>query len=423
MASLFNSLFRRDPEAHLKKAESYAAAGQWGDARLALGKALNCFNDSSDPRRATVEKRYQEVSFRLASAHEEEGDQLARSGLLDRAAERYQLALGLFDADEDRRRVEEKLNRRPVEKFAEPVRLFGESHCANGQCAVPQEEGAFEGDPLDYFEVLMHTLEPSTAEAYRALGESFALGYAWMNQGETEKAIAYYEEALRDHDGQGAVHKELGRAHLLCGNGEGAASELARAREAMPQDREVALLLAAAFAEKGDTAPALEILEGLREANSDDPEIVMTMGDILFKSGDRVQARAVYESGLTMAPQSPVFHRALARCAAAQGEARDAIIHYTDAVKYGPHADDVLALADLMVDHEGDGEAVLTLLESALQRDAKNGWRYLVRMGEILIGAGRRDDAAHILTQTYDMIPGDEEDLRAQVAKYLNDGR
>ena len=158
MASLFKSFFGRDPEVHLKKAESYVAAGQWGDARLALGKALNCFNNSGDPRREAVEKRYQEVSFRLASGHEEEGDQLAQSGLLDRAAERYQLALGLFEADEDRRRLEEKLDRRPAEKFAEPVRLFGESHCASGRCAVPQKEGSFEGDPLDYFDVLMHTL-------------------------------------------------------------------------------------------------------------------------------------------------------------------------------------------------------------------------------------------------------------------------
>lgn len=423
MASLFKSLFGNDPERLLKKAEAHAAAGHWGDARLALGKALSCFSDAGDPRMKAVERRYQEVSLRLACAHEEEGDHLSRSGLVDRAMERYQLALGLFETDADRRRVEEKIDRKPSGDRAAPLKLFGESHCGGVQCHTPQPEASFEGDPLDYFEVLMHTLEPSVADAYRGLGEPFALGYAWMNQGDAERAIEYYERAALEHSGQGLLHKELGRTHLLRGDTDDAAVELTKAHELMPHDREAALLLVSALAEKKDHEAAFQILETVEADSADDDhiEVAQFRGDILFKSGDIDGAKDAYQGALGMGPDRPALYSGLARCAAALGDRPAAMAHYGEAVARGTNRDDIVALVDLMVEEGETMEAVMALLESALQRDPKNTWCYLVKMGEICIGAGRHDDAGRILVQAYDMIPGNEESIRAQVGAYLDE--
>jgi tetratricopeptide (TPR) repeat protein len=417
--SLFRSLFVRDVESRLKKADAYIASEQWGDARLELGKTIKCLKDSDDSRREAIVRKYVEVTNHLAQFHEKEADHLADSGLTEKAVDRYNLALSLFEADADRRRIEGKLYRKSPEAPSEPVRIFGEAHCCGKQCAVPEAETVFDGDPLEYFEILVHTMEPDAADAYRSLGNEFASAYAYANQGDFDKAIGLYEKAVETHKGHGILHKEFGRALLLHGDAKRAVGKLVLARRSMAEDRELGFLLASAHSEEGNTGAALEVLKGLQQEQPDDLEVYLQLGDTCLKGGEAEQAREAYAAALKIDSDFPFAHSRLGGWALAQGDKRLAITHYGKAVTHGKSVQDMVVLADLVFQENEDSGFALELLNRAFSLDEQNRWFYMVRMGEIYMKKGHRAEAREILVQARGMIPQHQKEILEKVDAFL----
>ncbi len=423
--SFFGSIFGGNADSHLNRAEEHIAAGQWGDARLALGRALKIIRKKDASLREEVERKYADVTARLAGNHEAEGDRLQESGLMEEAAERYRLALSLYEGEEDRSRVEEKLSREAVPDGPPlPVnRLFVDEHyCPSGQCSSAHQAAVYDGDPMDYFEILVNTLEPDRAEAYRALGEKFALAYAYTNLEDFPKAITNYEEALKEHPENPILYKEMGRALLFQEETERAVKALRRAWESDSEDLELGYVFASALHEKGEGDQALPVLSRLLENYPDEVGAYLMMGDVYLKAGDMSRSEERYRAALKVHPEFPDVHSRLGAWAVAAGDRAQAIEHYSEAVEYGNNVQDMQKLADLHLEEGHDPEIALGLLNNALYLDPANRWVYLFRIGEIYLHKGWKEEGREVLMQVREMIPEDREEARSRLDGLLNGG-
>ncbi|NOY52206.1 MAG: tetratricopeptide repeat protein [Deltaproteobacteria bacterium] len=423
--SFLRSIFGGSPEKDLNRAEEHIAAGQWGDARLLLGRLLKKIGKKDAPLLEEVERKLAEVTAHLARSHEAEGDRLYDSGMADEAVERYHLALSLFEEESDRERVEEKLSRE-APNSAPPLsveRLFvDENYCPGGQCSSDHEAAVFEGDPKDYFEILVHTLDPDRAEAYRALGEDFALAYAYTNLEDFSKAISCYEKALQAHPDHPILHKEMGRALLFLGESERAVASLRRAWESDPKDLELGYVFASALHEREQGEEALSVLDRLLEAHPDEIGAFLMMGDIHLKAGDMERSLERYRAVLEVDPEFPEIHSRLGEWAVAAGDRKQAIEHFSEAVEYGNNARDMQRLADLHLAEGHDPEIALGLLNNALYLDPENRWTYLLRIGEVYLKKGWKQEGMEILEQVQEKIPEDQEEARLRLEALLTGG-
>lgn len=420
--AFFKSLFGNGAEDHEKRAREYMASGHWGEARLELGRALQKIKDPDDPRREEFKRKILDVTHRLAKAHEEEGDDLEAEGLADEAAERYQLALTLVKKEEDRKRLQMKLAHEAAPACAETEasgRLFLDTACcgASAKCAVPAPE-ALEGDPMEYFEVLMHTLEADRAEEFRSLGENFALAYAYANHGEFPKAIKYFEKAVQDHPDQRMVHKEFGRTLLCHKESKRAAEELRAARNQLGEDLELAHLLASAYVESDQADAALEVLTQNQASFPGDLESRLMLGDLYMKKEQMDEANQAYEEALSIVPEFPETLARLGACALKQGDDSRAIDYYSKAVETSSNLQHTITLAELHFKHENLEEAT-ELYHTALHNDLDNRWWYMVRIGEIFLKSGLQDKGLKVLKQARAMIPQDQEDVLQRVDGFL----
>jgi tetratricopeptide (TPR) repeat protein len=422
--SFLGSLFGRNSEAHLKRADSYIASGHWGEARIELMKALKMAEDSDDPRKAEVEQKFAKVTLQLARSHEEEGDHLSASELPDEASGRYQLALSLFEGEEDRERVKGKLSReRPPSSPPPMERLFVDEHyCPSGECAPSQGEASFDGDPLDYFDVLVNTLEPDLAESYRSLGENFALAYVYTNLEDFPKAMEHYDRAMKEHPSDAILYKEMGRALLFQGETERSIEAFGQAWLGEAGDIELGYLFSSALMEQGELDRALQILSGVIEHSPDEIEAYLMMGDLYKKKEDMAKAKDTYLRALQIDPEFPATHSRLGSWAVDAGDVPLAIEHYGDAVEYGERVHDLVALADLYLQDDRDPDAALGLLNKALYLDPENRWIYLLRISEIYLKKGWNEEGQEILMRLRESVPSDQGDILQRVENLLGQG-
>jgi len=417
--SFFKSLFGRDAETYKKRGEAYMSSGRWGEARLELDNALRQLKDPKDLRRQEIEKKIEEATCRLARSHEEEGDHLLDSGFLKEAFEHYELALSLFEKQEDLQRVEKKLAADLASSSSSPSRFFLDEHLAGPQPSHPQTPAHIEGNPLEYFEVLVNTLNSDIAEEYRALGEDFALAYVYANHGDFKTAIEYYEKAFMKHPEQRVLLKEMGRAFLFQGEIPSALNKLASARNHLPDDLDLSYLLASAYTEDHHLEAAMAILQEVQKKHPEEIEAFLMMGDLYVKGGETAKAGEVYHEALKVAPESYEAHSRLGALALSQGDKSLAMTHYAEAVEHGSHVQDMVILSDLYLQEAGDLDSALGLLNKALYYDSQRRWFYLVRIGEVYLKKGWNDKAREVLEQARDLVPQDQKEVLQKINAFL----
>ncbi len=417
--SFFKSLFGRDVETYEKRGEAYMLSGRWGEARLELGNALQQLKDSKDPRRQKIEKKIEEATCHLARSHEEEGDHLLDSGLRKEAFEHYELALSLFEKEEDLQRVEKKLAPETASPSSSPSRFFLDEHLASPQASPAQTPTPIEGNPLDYFEVLVNTLNPNIAEEYRTLGEDFALAYVYANHGDFKTAIEYYEKTLMKHPGQRVLLKEMGRAFLFQGEIPLALNKLVSAQNSLPDDLDLSYLLASAYAEVNDLGAAMAILQEAQKKHPEEIEAFLMMGDLYAKGGEMAKAGEIYQEALKIAPESYETHSRLGAWALSQEDKSLAMTHYAEAVEHGSNVQDMVILADLYLQEAGDSDRALGLLNKALYYDSQRRWFYLVRIGEVYLKKGWNDKAREVLEQARELVPQDQKEVLQKINAFL----
>jgi tetratricopeptide (TPR) repeat protein len=239
----------------------------------------------------------------------------------------------------------------------------------------------------------------ASAEINRALsrGSDRADGLALMGgvfskQGLYGEALDRYREALRiDPDLRDA---RVGEAWSLVRLGR---SQEARPLAHMlvkeePDEIEVLMLAATAYAEAGDPAAALDILDTARRVAPMRAEIQQKMGDIARSLGDNEGAITAYRHALQLDSDFAIVRFQLAKLLQTKGSLREAEHELVAALDAVPtYAEATLELATLRRKSGRTPEALPLLIEM-LQRDPYH-FDALIGLGETLLGLGRKRDA------------------------------
>lgn len=172
---------------------------------------------------------------------------------------------------------------------AEPHELLAQVYGASGQRdkAIASLEQAASRNPRNV-EVLM------------------ALATFQQNQGSFELARDYYEKAIAAHPRFGPALNNLAYVYAEHLNDLGKAHELAqRAREAMPNDPNVADTLGWILYRQGQFAWALTLLQESAARLGNHPEIQYHLGLAQYMTGAETAARATLARALQLAPEFP----------------------------------------------------------------------------------------------------------------------
>ncbi len=229
------------------------------------------------------------------------------------------------------------------------------------------------------FRIALHD-DPSSAEAMYGLGsvylkqhkqsearETFeratklhasypdTLPNAWNNlgliatqEGRTEQAVEYFQEALRLSPDHLIALDNLGNAYRQLKRWEEARQVLERALAAHPQDPEANYSLGMVYAQTNDNARAYEYLQNALRLRPGYPEALNNLGVLYLRTGRRDQAVASFEECIRVAPAFDQSYLNLARVHAIEGEPEKARNVLRDLLKQHPdHAQAQKALAEL----------------------------------------------------------------------------
>jgi tetratricopeptide (TPR) repeat protein len=219
------------------------------------------------------------------------------------------------------------------------------------------------------------------------------LGEVYARQGLHGEALERFREARRDQSG-----------HLAAALGEGwALIRLGRAREALPlaqalvrtspEEVDYLLLAAISYADSGDPAAALSVLEVARRVAPMRADVQQTIGDIARSLGDSERAIASYRHALQLDPGFALVRFRLAQVLESRNLLRDAEAELEAALQNVPtFIEATLALASLRR-RLGRPADALTLLIDLLKRDPYH-LDGLTSLGETLLDLNRRGDAS-----------------------------
>jgi tetratricopeptide (TPR) repeat protein len=239
----------------------------------------------------------------------------------------------------------------------------------------------------------------ASAEVNRALSRGSdradgltLMGDVFARQGLYGEALDRYREALRiDPDLRDA---RVGEAWSLV--------RLGRSLEARPlahmllkeepEEIDVLMLAATAYAEAGDPAAALDVLDTARRVAPMRAEIQQKMGDIARSLGDNEGAISAYRHALQLDSDFAIVRFQLAKLLQVKGNVREAEHELVAALDAVPtYAEATLELATLRR-KAGRAAEALPLLIELLQRDPYH-FDALIGLGETLLALGRKRDA------------------------------
>ncbi len=207
--------------------------------------------------------------------------------------------------------------------------------------------------------LLRAALSPNPAEQPTAYREDlwFYIGAAEAADGNTDKAKAAFEEALRLYSKDARALNDLG--FLL--------------------------------EKDGDTAGAAELYQRALEARPEFTLARTNLGELLAKRGDIAGAVREYEQALKDAPESPGVQYNLARHLAEAGRVEEALAAYRKTVEVKPK--DVRAWNNmgLLLAQQGRAADAEQAYRSALER-APNYTLARANLGNLLMDAGRFDE-------------------------------
>ncbi len=187
------------------------------------------------------------------------------------------------------------------------------------------------------------------------LAERARLGYAYLNAGQYDRAIAIFEEVLGQRPDDADFHRYLGNAYYWQGKAAGASGsqaleraivEYERARQLAPDDNLLLVQLAGAYREAGRDEEALQAYLAAVQAQPCDDEALLLLAGQYERLGRSADAEAAWERLTQLNPRWAIAWQAVAASALQREDYAAAAAAYragADAVA----ADDP-ARADLM---------------------------------------------------------------------------
>jgi tetratricopeptide (TPR) repeat protein len=421
----------RDPgalDAQYLLAQAYEGAGQLGRAAEQLEALL-----ATEPRffRALLDladlyvrqRRWQEASEAYARAVKEYPDNLdlklrhaaalANGGQADAARD---LLRTLQQARPDDARVQfllvdvERTRRdfAAAEKAARRVMTLqpGQPLGAQALAQVFADQRRY-GDVVSTLEPAIAALEKPGAEASgrSMLNLRLALGEAFVELREYDKAIAVLDRAREEAGADPAVDAALARAHVAAGRLPQALAVVREARTAHADDRRLLGLEAEVRLKTGDRDGAFALYRTAMAGRPRDPDVRLAFSALLLEAREFVQAEQLLAEARAAFPDEIAFPFQLGAVLEEQSKYDAAERAFRAALALDPkHAPTLNYLGYMLADRGQRLDEAVTLLREAVALDPYNG-SYLDSLGWAYFKQGALDRAREYLLKAGDQLP------------------
>jgi predicted CXXCH cytochrome family protein len=232
----------------------------------------------------------------------------------------------------------------------------------------------------------IETYRPSQPAYY------FELANAYARSNQHDKAVQYFEEALRRKPNDLAARLQYAATLHKLGRWAAAAVVLEAAITATPSNAEALNALGSTYLHIGRLDEAVTALRRALTADPDLPEIYLNLGTSLYRRGDKAEAINVLQEAIRARPGFAAAHNNLATIFNALGDFSRAQAHFRTALRVDPgyavaHYNYGRTLADR--GHLGEAEAEL---RAALRLDPAMT-DAAIRLGMVLAEKGELDAA------------------------------
>lgn len=230
------------------------------------------------------------------------------------------------------------------------------------------------------------------------------LADAYRKQGQWEKAIHWYEEALRRGPDYRPALLHYSLALSRTGRLAQAAEVLERGARRAPPDAAFYNNLGEVYLLQGRTDLGEKALRQALSINPDMPEAHNLLGTALSQKGDSAGAEAAFHSALRAQPDFAMAHNNLANLLARSGDLRQAGYHFEKAVTFDPgyaaaHFNYGVALAGSRLFEEA-----LVQLQAAIRLDPGLAQAHN-DLGNVLATLGRVDQAIRHYRRLIELRP------------------
>jgi tetratricopeptide (TPR) repeat protein len=243
--------------------------------------------------------------------------------------------------------------------------------------------------------------KPTDAEFY------FALGAAYSKTGQYNKAVPWYEEALRRRAEYPQASRAL--AATLAAKGERARAIAVgeKAAAAFPSDPSVLTSLGDVYLQQGAIDKAKAVLQRALSSNLDLPDATVYLGLASVREGNLAAAESFFRSAINLQPDIATAHNDLASILAARAHYKEAEFHLQKAVALNPTDADVRHNYGMFLARIGSTDKALVELKEAMRLEPENVLFHL--------------DIADLLEHTGDSSQ-EERELRAAIVQDSDSG-
>jgi protein O-mannosyl-transferase len=182
-------------------------------------------------------------------------------------------------------------------------------------------------------------LRPSYTEAHYNLGRLLA------QKGQFDEAIVHYEKALEINPADAEAHNNLGVTLFVNGRVDEAIAHYRKALAIQQNYADASCNLANALLSKGDLDGAISYYSGCLAVSPNQAESQYNLASALFRIGRTDEAIAHYQKVLELRPDNADARANLGSIFLSKGRVRDAIAQYRDALRIAP--DNVAAQSNL----------------------------------------------------------------------------
>jgi tetratricopeptide (TPR) repeat protein len=245
---------------------------------------------------------------------------------------------------------------------------------ANLSAGIPQLEQALE------------KYRPARHEAY------FELAEAYSKAGEREKAVHWYEEALRRRPDYRPTLRQLALAFSRTGRLAQAATILEQAVALNPADGAAYSNLGEVYLMQEKREQAEAALRKALSINPELPEAYNLLARALSQKGDMAPAEAAFRDALRVQPDYALAHNNLANLLVQSGDLRQARYHFEKAIAIDPKYATAYYNYGLALAQNGLYEQAQAKLETAVRVDPGFAQAHN-DLGNVLATTGRLERA------------------------------
>ena len=228
------------------------------------------------------------------------------------------------------------------------------------------------------------------------------LGVVYSRTGQTDKAIAVYQNALAIQPNDPQLLLNLGLAYLKAELEAEALPVFRRLVVVRPADVRAQELLATAEIAAGDPGKGVAMLEHLRQSDRANPALLYLLGTGYLKTGQREQARQAFD-GLFKSTPAAVASLAMCKAYYRSGLLEEAERECRSAQQADPSLDGVeRELGKVLVSRRHASAA--DWLRKAVQRTPRDA-EALYFLGAVLVSSNQTNEAILILEQARALNP------------------